>query len=70
MTSAMGDAVVDYHGRIMFLCGACGAPITKDDFFELGLRLPDNGESTDDYCEAELIDVITHLDCLKAARAS
>jgi hypothetical protein len=70
MTSATGDAVVDYHGRIMFFCAACGAPITKDDFFELGLRLPDNGESRDDYCEAELIDAITHLDCLKAARAS
>jgi len=70
MTSATGDAVVDYHGRIMFFCGACGAPITKDDFFELGLRFPDNGETRDDYCAAELIDVITHLDCLKASRAS
>ena len=62
------DPIVDFSGRIMFLCAACGAPMTRDDFFEIGLRLPDQGESREDYCDAELIDRITHVDCLRAAR--
>lgn len=70
MMSPTSDAVVDFQGRIMFYCAACGSPITKSDIFELGLRLPEPGESKDDYCEAELIDAITHVDCLKAARAA
>ena len=67
--SSSSSPILDYHGRIMFYCRACGAPITSDDFFHLGLRLPDAGESKDDYCDAELIDSIEHVDCLRAARA-
>ncbi len=63
------EAIVDHHGRIMFYCGACGTPLTTDDFFELGLRLPEHGEEHGEYCEAELIDKITHVDCLRATRA-
>jgi hypothetical protein len=70
MSSPAPDAVVDHHGRVMFLCGACGAPITKGDLFELGLRLPEPGESKDDYCEAELIDTITHVGCVRTSRAA
>jgi hypothetical protein len=69
MTSSTRDAVVDYRGRIMFYCGVCAAPITKDDFFHLGLRFPDADESKDDYCESELIDSVTHPACLRASRA-
>jgi hypothetical protein len=61
--------LVDRSGRIMFLCSACGSPITRDDFLEMGLRLPDQSESRDDYCDAERIDSVMHVDCLRAARA-
>jgi hypothetical protein len=62
------DPIVDSSGRIMFFCAACGTPMTRDHFFEIGLRLPDQGESRDDYCDAELIDSVMHVDCLRAAR--
>jgi len=70
MASPTTDAVIDHQGRIMFLCAACGLPITKSDLFELGLRLPDPGESKDDYCASELIDSLTHGDCPTSARAA
>jgi hypothetical protein len=70
VTSSSTDAVVDYRGRIMFYCDVCRAPITKDDFFNLGLRFPDADESKDDYCESELVDGVTHPACLRASRAS
>lgn len=69
MTSSAQDAVVDFRGRIMFHCSVCGAAITKDDFFHIGLRFPDPDETKDDYCEAELVDTVTHPRCLTAARA-
>jgi hypothetical protein len=43
--------------------------MTRDHFFETGLRLPDQGESRDDYCDAELIDSVMHVDCLRTTRA-
>ena len=61
--------ILDERGRAMFHCGACGGAISVDDFFQLGLRLPDRGESADDYRDAELLDRIDHVDCLRAARA-
>jgi len=67
--SSASSPILDRHGRIMFNCRACGAPITSDDFFDLGLRLPEPGESKDDFCDRELIDAIEHMDCLRAARA-
>jgi hypothetical protein len=63
------EALVDYRGRVMFVCKCCQQPITRDDFFDLGLRVPDTDESRDDYCEAELLDEVSHLDCLSAKRA-
>ncbi len=67
--SPASSPVLDHHGRIMFFCRACGAPITYDDFFELGLRMPDAGEAKEEFCDAELLDGVEHVDCLKAARA-
>lgn len=64
------DPILDFHGRIMFYCASCGVPLTADDFFELGMRLPDHGETHDDYFEAELLERLSHVDCLRAARAS
>ncbi len=68
MTPAAG-VIVDWHGRTMFFCSRCGRPMTKDDFFDLGLRVPEAGESREDYCDTELIDAVTHLRCLRSARA-
>ncbi len=61
--------IADRHGRPIFPCGKCGGPITTDDFFDLGLRFPDDGESQDDYFTAELLDNINHSDCARASQA-
>lgn len=65
----MSTIVTDFRGRPLFECTRCGEALTADDFFSLGLRLPDEGESRDDYCEAELIDDAAHRDCAAARRA-
>ena len=53
----------------MFTCRRCGRALTTDDLFELGMRLPDKGESRGDYCDAELLDDVEHPACIAAARA-
>ena len=63
------DAVADFRGLIMFSCESCGKALNGDDFFALGMRVPDPGESRDDYCEAELLDVVKHVDCMRARQA-
>jgi hypothetical protein len=63
---ATAEAVRDYSGEIMFCCCACGVALTTDDFFEQGMRLPDNGESREEYCDAELLEGTTHIDCSRA----
>ena len=63
------EPVLDPHGVVMFHCASCGGPITKDDFFEQSLRLPDYDEGRDDYCDAELLDEIRHTACVRAAKA-
>ncbi len=60
---ATSGAIIDHQGRIMFRCAACHEPFTADDLFDLGLRLPGDGETYDDYVAAELLDTICHLDC-------
>ena len=62
--------ILDEHGRAMFHCSVCRQPLSKDDFFELGLRLPDRGESLSDYEDAELIDLFQHPACSREARAA
>jgi len=63
------DTILDERGRIMFRCSHCGEPMTRSDFFDLGLRVPDRDETVDDYCDAELIDRFEHGPCLARARA-
>lgn len=63
------SVVVDQHGRAMFPCSVCKQPLTVDDFYELGLRLPNRWETTGDYCDAELIDTLEHLACLRSKQA-
>jgi len=63
------EPIVDEHGRPMFFCRDCRQPMSRDDFFDLGLRTPDRGESASDYCDAELIDDFQHPACLPSERA-
>jgi hypothetical protein len=57
--------VSDYRGQLLFRCSRCDAPLTSDDFFALGMRLPDDGESCEEYREAELLDTAVHVDCMR-----
>jgi hypothetical protein len=68
MTTAR-NAILDRQGRVMYVCSCCGHPMATDDFFELGLRLPDDGETQDDYFSAELLDDLRHEDCSRAQQA-
>ena len=63
------DSILDERGRVMFHCAVCRGPLTRSDFFELGMRLPDRGETVDDYCDAELVDAIEHPECHARVRA-
>ncbi|MDE3095861.1 MAG: hypothetical protein KGK07_07655 [Chloroflexota bacterium] len=62
-TGRTREVVLGPDGQPMFTCARCGAPLTKDDFFDLGLRLPDAGERREDYADAELIDTVRHAMC-------
>lgn len=64
------DTILDERGRVMFRCAHCGVPLTRSDFFDLGMRLPDRGETADDYADAELIDRFEHSRCMAAARTA
>lgn len=66
----LSNPVVDERGRPMFICGICGVALTPDDFYALELRLPDHGESADDYFDAELLDSIEHAACVRARRTA
>jgi hypothetical protein len=61
--------VLDADGAVLFICPRCGEPIGRDDFFELGMRLPD-GESRDEYCDAELLEFVEHPRCARSPGAS
>jgi hypothetical protein len=52
-------------GSVMFYCSDCGEPLAEDDFYDQGMRLPEHGETRDEYCDAELLDGTTHNDCLR-----
>jgi hypothetical protein len=62
--SADTSPVVDRSGNVMFRCGGCGAPISGVDILQLGMRLPDPGEGSDEYLDAELIDTFRHERCV------
>jgi hypothetical protein len=66
---AQDDIVRDARGTPMFICPSCGEALRQTDVFDHGLRLPDYGETRDDYLEAELLDELQHYDCLRAKRA-
>lgn len=55
--------IQDHRGQAMFECSRCHQAMTQEDFFALGMRLPDAGESRADYFDAELLDTIMHDAC-------
>lgn len=61
------EIVRDHHGRPFMTCAACGAPLRAEDFWNAGLRLPERGETVEEYCDAELVDDLRHVACLSAA---
>jgi len=36
------------------------------DFADLGLRVPEYGETADEYCASELVDELAHTSCVRA----
>lgn len=69
MTMLEDEPVTDYRGRVMFHCDLCGAAMTRRDFFDAQLRLPEHGETAEDYADAELIDRFEHARCRAAIDA-
>lgn len=61
------EIVRDHRGRPFLTCTACGEPLRRADFWHAGLRLPEHGETVDEYCDAELVDDLRHVACLNAA---
>jgi hypothetical protein len=60
--------VRDQRGSPLFRCSLCGAPLTVVDFGRQALRCPESGETAQDYLDAEVIDELSHYDCVSAAR--
>jgi len=60
--------VGDRRGAPLFLCSLCRGALTFADFDRQGLRLPESGETAQEYLDAELIDELAHYDCVSAAR--
>jgi hypothetical protein len=63
------EVVRDYRGQELLRCTHCGRALTHAEFYDLGLRLPEAGESCDDYYDAEVLDSATHPACVEAVRA-
>jgi hypothetical protein len=70
MSTTTDAIMIDRDAKAMFLCGRCAEPLTEHDFFDLGMRLPEPGESRDEYFDAELLDEIVHERCVGAQRSS
>ena len=60
----MTDATLTHPAS--FTCEHCALPLAFDDFGDLGLRPPHEGESREDYFDAELLDSVSHLHCIDA----
>lgn len=63
------EPLVDDHGRVMFPCLRCGGAIARFDILESGLRLPDHGETAEEYLDAQILDGIEHAQCPAALAA-
>jgi hypothetical protein len=49
----------------IFTCRICDRVLLLEDIFNQGLRQPEPGETRDEYMEAELLDGLDHLVCLR-----
>lgn len=67
--SQQSSVLLDLRGQPLLRCSRCGAGLAEEDLYAEGLRLPDPGETADDYREAELLDALYHVDCRTALRA-
>ena len=67
MSTTSDQITSNWDATAMFRCARCDRPLTERDFFDLGMRTPDVGESRDDYFDAELLDEIVHERCVGAA---
>lgn len=61
------DTTTNARPEALFTCPICGRPVLESDYFELGMRPPDPGETRDEYCDAELVDEIQHAACVLSA---
>jgi hypothetical protein len=68
MSTTTDAPMVDAHGNADFLCSRCKRSLTERDFFDLGMRMPDGGETRDEYFDAELLDEIVHESCVAAGQ--
>jgi hypothetical protein len=66
VADAADRIVLATYGRALFRCSVCGTPMRERDFADLGLRVPECGETADDYCTAELLDDLAHSSCVQA----
>jgi hypothetical protein len=60
------EIVGDLSGRPFMTCAACSGPLCKEDFWKAKLRLPEHGETPEEYRDAELIDDLRHVSCVSA----
>jgi len=64
MDDTYSEPIVDRNGNVMFWCDRCRLPMSRLDILDLGMRMPDYGESTEDYLDSELIDSFRHPRCV------
>lgn len=69
MQTQTGTVMRDQRGRPLFICQGCGGELVDADVMDHGLRLPDIGETRDEYFDAELIDELGHVACERGRAA-
>jgi hypothetical protein len=63
------EVLLGPDGRPIFVCAICHQALGKDDIFDLGLRVPEPGETWEEYADAEVIDAIEHVACAESRAA-
>ena len=66
MAEVADRIVLDARGQVLFRCSMCGAPMRERDFADLGLHVPEYGETADEYCASELVEELAHRGCVQA----
>ena len=67
------DTPITRHAQspALFSCAVCERDLSPSDLVDLGLRTPDPGETAEEYCDTEVIDLheLRHLHCVARATA-